>query len=145
MSALLSSRCPPAETAAPAAAEAVKLGPPVPILRSFDEGQARAFWCDWLGFEVQWENRFAPDLPLYVQIRRDACIIHLSGHHGDCTPGSALRVEVTDIDACLADLETRPYANARPGIVDQSWGDREIRLTDPFGNTVVFWQTRTEV
>jgi hypothetical protein len=32
----------------------------------------------------------------------------------------------------------------RPDIVDQSWGDREIRLTDPSGNRVVFWQAQAE-
>lgn len=121
----------------------MRFGPPVPILRSFDEEHARAFWCDWLGFEVDWEHRFEPDLPLYMQVRLGECLIHLSGHHGDATPGSTVRIEVDDIEARLADLSSRPYRALRPSIVDQSWGDREIRLVDPFGNTVVFWQCQT--
>jgi len=120
------------------------MGPAVPILRSFDEAHARAFWCDWLGFAVDWEHRFAPDLPLYMGLSKDGCVIHLSEHHGDATPGSAIRVETSDIDALLSDLQARPHPGARPGIVDQSWGDREIRLTDPFGNRVVFWQARAD-
>ncbi len=121
----------------------MRTGPAVPILRSFDEDRARAFWCDWLGFEIDWEHRFAPGLPLYMQIRQGDCLLHVSGHHGDATPGSAVRIEVDDIEARLAGLVSRPYPNLRPAIVDQSWGDREIRLLDPFGNTVVFWQGET--
>lgn len=120
------------------------MGPAVPILRSFDEALARAFWCDWLGFTMDWEHRFEPGLPLYMQVSRDGCVLHLSGHHGDATPGSAVRVRTPDIIALLAELRSRPYSGARPDIVDQSWGDREIRLTDPSGNRVVFWQAQAE-
>ena len=34
--------------------------PVVPILRSFDEGKAREFYVDWLGFRIDWEHRFDP-------------------------------------------------------------------------------------
>jgi catechol 2,3-dioxygenase-like lactoylglutathione lyase family enzyme len=48
----------------------MKLHPGVPILRSYDEGKAREFYVDWLGFKVDWEHRFAPDTPLYMQVSR---------------------------------------------------------------------------
>ena len=34
------------------------LGIPVPILRMFDEAKTREFYCDFLGFTVDWEHRF---------------------------------------------------------------------------------------
>ena len=68
------------------------LGAVTPILRIFDEAKARQFYVDYLGFKVDWEHRFAPDLPLYLQIARDGCVLHLSEHHGDCCPGAALRI-----------------------------------------------------
>ena len=115
----------------------MSLAAPVPILRIFDEGQARAFYLDFLGFRVDWEHRFEPGLPLYLQVVRDACTLHLSGHHGDATPGSALRIPVADLDALHAELTGRGYAGARPGIVQQPWG-REMAVIDPFGNRLVF-------
>jgi hypothetical protein len=36
-------------------------------------------------------HRFAPDLPLYMQVSRDGSVLHLSEHHGDCSPGAANR------------------------------------------------------
>ena len=48
----------------------------VPILRSFDEAKAREFYIDWLGFVVDWEHRFEPGLPLYMQVSRDGIALH---------------------------------------------------------------------
>ena len=115
-------------------------GPAVPILRIYDEAQARDFYLRYLGFSVVFEHRFADDMPLYMGVRREEGELHLSEHHGDATPGSAVRIGVGDIDACLAELNRRGHPRLRPGIQDQSWGTREITLTDPFANRIIFWQ-----
>jgi len=118
------------------------IGPPIPILRIFDEAKAREFYVDFLGFRVDWEHRFEPGLPLYLQVSRQDCLLHLSEHHGDATPGSALRIRVQELDALHAELTTHLYKNARPGIVEQPWG-RDLTVTDPFGNRLVFTQPAT--
>ena len=112
----------------------------VPILRSYDEGKAREFYVDWLGFKVDWEHRFAPDAPLYMQISRGNCVIHLSEHHGDGTPGSVVRIRVDGLEDYLAELQTRPYKNYRPGLQDQDWGAREMVVQDGAGNRLVFFR-----
>jgi catechol 2,3-dioxygenase-like lactoylglutathione lyase family enzyme len=112
----------------------------VPILRSFDADKARAFYCDFLGFTVDWEHRFAPDLPLYMQVSRASLLLHLSEHHGDATPGSAIRIEIAGLTAFHAELTEKRYANARPGIEAPPWGGRSVTVTDPFGNRLVFWE-----
>lgn len=116
----------------------VSMHPVVPVLRIFDEAKAREFYIDFLGFAVRFEHRFAPDLPLYMSVKRDACELHLSEHHGDATPGSAVRIEVHDIDALHAEMTARAYRYARPGIEPKPWGTREITVTDPFGNRLTF-------
>ena len=119
-----------------------EFSPAVPILRSFDESEARDFYLRYLGFSVVFEHRFAADLPLYMSVRRAGCELHLSEHHGDATPGSAVRIGVDDIDALHAELTERGHPRLRPGVQDQPWGTREITLTDPFGNRIIFWQDR---
>jgi catechol 2,3-dioxygenase-like lactoylglutathione lyase family enzyme len=111
-----------------------------PILRSFDEAKARAFYVDFLGFTVDWEHRFEPDLPLYMQVSRSGCVLHLSEHHGDCCPGAALRIETPELDAFHAELCGKRYGFARPGIADMPWGTRDMSITDPFGNRLTFTQ-----
>ncbi len=49
-----------------------------PILRSFDEAKAKEFYVAFLGFKVDWEHRFEPGLPLYMQVSRGACVLHIS-------------------------------------------------------------------
>jgi hypothetical protein len=53
-------------------------GKTVPILRIFDEAKAREFYIGFLGFVVDWEHRFEPNMPLYMQVSKDECVLHLS-------------------------------------------------------------------
>lgn len=117
----------------------MQLSAPIPLLRIFDEAKARAFYLDFLGFSEDWSHRFEADLPLYVQVSRGACVLHLSEHHGDCCPGAALRIATEGLDAFQAALAAKNYGYARPGIEAMPWG-RDMRVTDPFGNRLIFTQ-----
>ena len=109
-----------------------------PILRIFDETKAREFYVDYLGFRIDWEHRFEDDLPLYMQVSREGCVLHLSEHHGDCSPGAALRIETDTLDDFHAELAAKRYRHARPGIDEMPWGSRDMAIKDPFGNRLVF-------
>lgn len=115
----------------------MKVGNPIPIIRSFDEKKAREFYIEFLEFSVDWEHRFEDGAPLYMQISKGDCIIHVSEHHGDCSPGAALRIEIDELHNYHKSLNEKKYKNARPGIMDQPWG-REMSISDPFGNRVIF-------
>lgn len=116
------------------------LGTPTPILRSFDERRARRFYVDFLGFEVEFEHRFEPGLPLYMGVRNGECRLHLSEHYGDGTPGSALRIPVDDVRAYAKALREKDFENSRPGEPQlQEWGAWEITIPDPAGNRLTFY------
>jgi catechol 2,3-dioxygenase-like lactoylglutathione lyase family enzyme len=112
-------------------------GRTIPILRIFDEAKAKEFYVGFLGFTVDWEHRFEPGLPLYLQVSRNECVLHLSEHHGDSSPGSAVRIETADIDTFHGGL-AKEYKYARPGINEPPWGGREVSVHDPFGNRLTF-------
>ena len=122
----------------------MSLGKITPILRSFDEAKTREFYVDFLGFKVDWEHRFADDLPLYMQVSKDDCIIHLSEHHGDCSPGAHLRIESTGLDEYRKELLAKKYKYSRPGIEEMPWGTCEMTIGDPFGNKLTFWVPQTQ-
>lgn len=115
------------------------MGPVIPILRMFDETKAREFYVDFLGFTVDFEHRFGADFPLYMQVSRAGAMLHLSEHHGDATPGSAVRIGVVDIDQLFSEIREKDYKFARPEIQEQPWGLRELIVGDPFGNRIVFF------
>jgi catechol 2,3-dioxygenase-like lactoylglutathione lyase family enzyme len=115
----------------------IQMGTPIPVLRIFDEAKAREFYCGFLGFTVDWEHRFEPTFPLYLQVSSGACVLHLSEHYGDASPGALVRIPVDDIEGYIEGLNAQRYKFARPGINDQPWG-RECAIGDPFHNRLVF-------
>ncbi len=73
-----------------------------------------------------------------MQISKDGCVLHLSEHHGDGSPGAALRVETSELGAFQRELAGKRYKYARPGIEDMPWGSRDMSVKDPFGNRLTF-------
>jgi catechol 2,3-dioxygenase-like lactoylglutathione lyase family enzyme len=109
----------------------------VPILRIFDEAKAREFYCTFLGFAVDFEHRFEPGLPLYLQVSRAGLRLHLSEHHGDASPGATVFVPMQGIRAFHHELLDKQYGYGRPGIERAPWGE-EVTVHDPFGNRIRF-------
>lgn len=116
------------------------LGTPVPVVRIFDQRAAYDFYLDYLGFAVEWEHRFEPELPLYARIRRDKTVLDLSEHHGDGTPGTVLWIPVKDVWALHAELDATTYPKLRPGVDPAAPGGPTLTVLDPFGNSIRFSQ-----
>lgn len=96
----------------------------VPIFRVADARES-AKWYRRLGFELEGEHQFAPNMPIYAFLRRGDIQLHLSEHKGDATPNSLVYFYVDDVDAVA-----REFAVA---VTEQPWC-REVSLTDPDGN-----------
>jgi catechol 2,3-dioxygenase-like lactoylglutathione lyase family enzyme len=111
----------------------------VPILRVYDEVATRNFYCDYLGFEVDFEHRFTVDLPLYMRVTRGGVHLDLSQHHGDGTPGAAVWLPTVDIAAFHRELRRRDHlVTLRPGIDRSAPGGPTVELLDPFQNALRF-------
>ena len=96
----------------------------IPILYAKD-AQASAKWYRRLGFEVEGEHRFSPDLPCYLFLAKGESHLHLSEHQGDAKPGTLLYFYVDDYYTIATEFQAE--------IIAQPWA-REVHLTDPDGN-----------
>jgi len=76
-----------------------------------------------------------------MQVSRGNCVIHLSEHHGDCSPGSAIRVKVNNIESLHSTLKTKNYKYNKPGIEKTPWNTKEITVIDPFSNKITFFES----
>jgi len=114
-----------------------------PIVRIFDEAKAREFYVDFLGFKIDWEHRFGDNFPLYMQVSRAGMGLHLSGHHGDATPGSNIFVTMRGVHAFQQELAAHDYRFMKPGVEELPWGD-VMEVTDPFGNRIRFCEQKSE-
>ena len=106
-------------------------------MRSFDAGLAQAFYVEYLGFQLDWEHRFEPVLPPYMQISRAAKVLQVSQHHGDAPPGGCVFVWMTGLVAFHEASLAKDCTALRPGNAHKDWG-QEMVLTDPFMNHLRF-------
>jgi catechol 2,3-dioxygenase-like lactoylglutathione lyase family enzyme len=96
----------------------------IPILRVSDAATA-VRWYERLGFTQQWEHRFEPHLPAFVEVARGKVRLFLSEHTGDARPDTLVYIRVRDIDAVAKEFGVE--------VEKAPWG-REIELRDPDGN-----------
>jgi Glyoxalase superfamily protein len=101
-----------------------------PIIRIFDEAKAR-------------EHRFGENFPLYMQVSRAGMGLHLSGHHGDATPGSNVFVTMRGVHAFQQELAGKDYRFLKPGVEALPWGEM-MEVIDPFGNRIRFCEQKSE-
>jgi catechol 2,3-dioxygenase-like lactoylglutathione lyase family enzyme len=112
----------------------------IPLLRIFDAAKAREFYVDFLGFKIDWEHRLDPGAPLYEQISRAGCVLHLTEHHGDCCPGGTVFVRVTGLEQFHQEITAKGYRHMNPGIEIAPWNAKVMEVIDPFGNRLRFSQ-----
>ena len=105
----------------------------VPTLRMTDYARTRAFYTDGLGFHLDWEHRFGPDFPAFVQVSRDGMAIYLSEHTGDAQVGGLVHFYVPDVDAWYDEFRQKgtPVHEAPHEGIE---GLRMMTVVDPDGN-----------
>jgi catechol 2,3-dioxygenase-like lactoylglutathione lyase family enzyme len=70
-------------------------------------------------------------------LARDGAWLHVSSFAGDGGPGGVVYLLVDDVDALHAELVAREVAvDLEP--TDQTWGNREMYVKDPDGNSIRF-------
>lgn len=129
-----------------------------PILRIFDYEKAKAFYVDWLGFIIDWEDRPEGE-SAYVQISREDIILHLAEH--DCyKPGAGayiddfddLRAYYNQLVSILFDQDMQSLGmleeyfdelmtQEQKGVDYDSkflMEDNFMQIIDPFGNRLSF-------
>ncbi len=116
----------------------IQIAQTIPMVRIFDEQKAREYYCDWLGFQIDWEHRFEEGMPVYMQVTLENLTLHLTGHAGDCTPGGKVFLKCTGLRAWQETLAAKSHSFKLPEVQDAFWGGIYIDLMDPFGNRLLF-------
>jgi catechol 2,3-dioxygenase-like lactoylglutathione lyase family enzyme len=109
----------------------------IPVLHVSRSVDAEAFYAK-LGFTQAFAYR--PDEtkdPCYMGFIRDGVQFHVSSFPGDGVAGGVVAFLVDDVDALHAEFVGRGVEIHLPP-TDQTWGNREMYVTDPDGNSVRF-------
>lgn len=116
----------------------------IPVLHVSDSAAAEAFYCDALGFDIQFAYRPSQTErdPCYLGLKRDGAWIHVSSFAGDAVAGGVVYLVVEDVDALYRSLHARGVGiDLVP--TDQSWGNREMYVKDRDGNSIRFVTRRS--
>ncbi|MYL49850.1 VOC family protein [Halobacillus litoralis] len=112
----------------------------IPTLKISNEERSQAFYVEALGFQVDWEHRFEPGYPVFMQISREGDVLYLTAHEGDCQPGGLVHFLVDDIDRFYETLpQGKLEVNPPYEMVE---GVRMVRISDPDGNELRFMNAK---
>lgn len=113
----------------------------IAVLHVTSSAKAEEFYCGALGFHREFAYRPQEDRPdpCYFGVSRDGVWLHLSSFSGDGVAGGAVCILVEDVDALHAEF-TRRQVPIHLEPVNQTWGNREMYVKDPDGNSIRFTQ-----
>lgn len=111
----------------------------IPVLHVSNSAAAEDFYCNRLGFRRHFAYRVdetKPD-PCYMGLARDDAWLHVSSFSGDGVSGGVVYLLVDDLDGLHEEL-LRKDVSIRLEPTDQTWGNREMYVNDPDGNSIRF-------
>ncbi|WP_246942945.1 glyoxalase superfamily protein [Bacillus pinisoli] len=112
----------------------------IPIFRIFDIEKTNSFYVDYLGFKIDWEHKYSENMPVYFQVSLNDVVLHLSEHHGDSSPGGAIRVKIQELVSFHSLLLKKGYPYSNPAIEKTPWNTLELTVIDPFSNRITFYE-----
>ncbi len=109
----------------------------IPVLHVSSSPSAEKFY-ERLGFRTDFVYRPYDRLdPCYMGVTRDNVELHLSSFPGDGVTGNCVFLLVEDVDRIHRELLSSGIS-IDVGPLNQSWGNRELYIRDPDGNTLRF-------
>lgn len=117
----------------------------IPVLHVSDSFAIEEFYRKKLGFRRMFAYRSDPSLvdPCYMGLVRDVAILHVSSFPGDAVSGGVVYLSVASVDQLFEELVSRNMQiDLKP--TDQTWGNREMYVKDPDGNTIRFVTESTQ-
>jgi catechol 2,3-dioxygenase-like lactoylglutathione lyase family enzyme len=109
----------------------------IPTFGVRDYDTAIDFYIDFLGFRIDWEHRFEPNGPIYMQISKNGLVLHLS-ESKRFEKNVIAFVETKNISGFHKELQERNPTRRIPDIEQTKWKTLQLEIEDPFGNLLRF-------
>ncbi|MDJ0646383.1 MAG: glyoxalase superfamily protein [Flavobacteriaceae bacterium] len=115
----------------------------IPTFRILDYNKAIDFYVQGLGFNIDWEHRFGPGNPVYMQISRSGLTLHLSENKRFET-GVIVFVNCKGLNQLYSELNNRESKIELSKPEKSNWQTIQMEIEDPFGNVLRFNETIAE-
>lgn len=109
-----------------------------PVFQITDYAQAAIFYVDWLGFNIDREERPASG-GYYLQISRSNIVLHLTNYPNESSIVARAMVDFTGLLSFHRLLLQKEVTFLAPPLQKTIWNDRvmQLELFDPAGNYLV--------
>lgn len=115
----------------------------IPTFRILNYEEAIKFYIEFLGFSIDWEHRFGPEEPVYMQISRNELTLHLTENNRFRTE-VIIFIDTRGIEALHTELKEKSTSVEVPDVSRTDWQTLQMEITDPFGNLLRFNETIVE-
>ena len=115
----------------------------IPTFKIKDYLKAKQFYVDFLGFKIDWEHRFGPTDPIYMQVSNNGLVLHLTENER-FQSRVIIFVETTGIENFHKILLSNKNNNLIPSISLTNWNTKQLEIEDPFGNLLRFNEPATD-
>jgi uncharacterized glyoxalase superfamily protein PhnB len=112
----------------------------IPTFRILDYKKALDFYIDGLGFNIDWEHRFGPNEPVYMQISRNGLTLHLT-ENKRFENGIIIFVDCKKLTELYTELSNRKTKIGISKPEKTNWQTIQMEIEDPFGNLLRFNET----
>ena len=112
----------------------------IPTFRILDYEKAIQFYIHGLGFSIDWEHRFGPEEPVYMQISRNGLTLHLS-ENIRFNAGVIVFVDCKELNRFYEELSQIPQGIELSPPEKTNWQTIQMEIEDPFGNLLRFNDT----
>jgi predicted enzyme related to lactoylglutathione lyase len=137
---------PQVDTAEASSLSSLEVVSVAPLLHISSVTEAKEFYLDFLGFKVDWEHRIEPGMPPQIQISRGSkLVLQLTKHRGCCSGTIVCILVSKGLEDFLEEIPARGCRYAKPELELGNWGERMVRVTDPFGNRFCFVEMRRQL
>jgi uncharacterized glyoxalase superfamily protein PhnB len=113
----------------------------IPTFRILDYKKAINFYVDGLGFNMDWEHRFGPTEPVYLQISLNGLTLHLTENER-FAPGVIVFVDAKELMKFYNELRHDKIEVPKPE--KTNWQTIQMEVKDPFGNLLRFNENISE-
>ena len=95
------------------------------------------FYVNFLNFQIDWEHRFGPTEPVYMQISRNGLLLHLS-ENKRFSQNTIAFIETRNLLEFHRELVAKSMTRNVPDLAQTKWQTLQLEIADPFGNVLRF-------
>lgn len=110
----------------------------IPVFKIGNFVEAKNFYVEKLGFNLNWTDKHCDCFPAYSEIEMDGAVIHLTEEYGFAKEGMTIMIKKEKLKEYLGELNKDDLFKTVE-IEEEVFGN-SFMIEDPWSNRIHFWE-----